>query len=149
MHLISVDAEISERVTKTNACFGRLLRTIFHKAQINRLTKARIYSASAASVVLHSSETWPLTQSQMVKIDAVQTKHLHKIEHFRWLDRLRNMDILWSFKLPPVFIQLESCSSCWYGHLLRLPTKTPVRLIFDFEPTANGWKRPRGRSRMR
>ena len=67
----NLDAEISARVAKANAVFGRLLRTIFHKPQISRLTKARIYSASVASVVLYSSETWPLTQSQMMKVDAV------------------------------------------------------------------------------
>jgi hypothetical protein len=49
-----------------------------------------------------------MTQSQIMKVDAVQTKHLRKIEHARWLDRVRKMDILWSFKLPPLSEQLES-----------------------------------------
>ena len=125
----NLDAEISARVAKANAVFGRLLRTIFHKPQISHLTKARIYSALVASVVLYSSETWPLTQSQMMKVDAVQTKHLRKIEHVRWLERVRNMDILLSFKLSPLSEQLESRSLRWYGHFLRLLTETPTRLI--------------------
>ena len=72
------DAEISLRVAKANAVFSRLLRSIFHKPQISCLTKARICSASVAGAALYSSETWPLTQSQLMKMDAVQTKHLAK-----------------------------------------------------------------------
>jgi len=53
----NIDAEISAGLTKAYAVLGRLLRTVFHKPQINRLTKARIYSASVASVVLYSSKT--------------------------------------------------------------------------------------------
>ena len=119
----NLDAEISARVAKANAIFGRLLRPIFHKPQISRLAKASIYSSSVSSVVLHSSETSPLTQSQMMKIDAVQTKHLRKIEHVRWLDRVRNTDILRSFKLPPLSEQLESCWLRCYGIYFAYPLK--------------------------
>ena len=128
---------------KANAVFGRLLRTIFHKPHISRITKARIYCASVTRVVLYSSETWPLTQSQMMKVDSAQKKHRHKIELIRWLDKVRKKDILRSFKLPPLFQQLESRSLHWYGHLFCLPIATPTRLIFNFDPTLNGWKRPR------
>ena len=145
----SLDAEISARAAKANSVFGRLLKTVFHKPQISRLTKARIYSASVASVMLYSAETWSLTQTQTLKVDAIQTKHLRKIERSRWPDRVRNSEILRSFKLPPLSEQLESRSLRWYGHLLRLPAQTPARLIFDFDPAANGWRRPRGRPRTR
>ena len=38
----NLDAEVLGRMAKANAVFGWLLRAIFHKRQISRLTKARI-----------------------------------------------------------------------------------------------------------
>ena len=74
-------------MANANAIFVRLLRTIFHKPQISRLTKALIYSALVASVILYTSETWPLTQSHKMKVDAVQTKHIREIEPLGGLTR--------------------------------------------------------------
>ena len=37
----------------------------------------------------------------------------------------------------------------WFGHLHRMPSSLPVRRVFDFNPTINGWKRPRGRPKTR
>ena len=144
----TLDAEISARSAKANSVFGRLLRAVFHKPQISRLTKARIYNATVSSIMLYSSETWPITQTQLRKVDAIQTIHLRRVEGFKWYDKIRNTEIQRTFKLVNLSSHLEARSLRWQGHLLRLPTTTPARIISDFNPSIV-WKRPRGRPRTR
>ncbi|XP_065578683.1 uncharacterized protein LOC136039126 [Artemia franciscana] len=60
-----------------------------------------------------------------------------------------NTEILKTFNLANLSSQVESRSLWWYGHLLGLPLRTSVKIISDFNPSENGWNRPRGRPRTR
>ena len=95
--------------------------------------------------MLYSSETWPITQTQLRRVDAVQARHLRWVEGFKWYDKISNTEILKTFMLAFLSSQVEACSLWGYGHLLLLPLSTPARIISDFNPLENGWKRPRGR----
>ncbi|XP_065583243.1 uncharacterized protein LOC136042233 [Artemia franciscana] len=145
----TLDAEISTRSTKASSVFGRLLGAVFHKPKISRHTKARIYNAIALIIMLHSSETWPITQTQLRRVDVVQARHLRRVESFKGYDKIRNTEILKTFKLANLSTQVKAHSLKWYGHLLRLPLSTPARIISDFNPSEKGWKRPRGRPSTR
>ena len=136
----TLDAEISARSAKASSVFGRLLGAVFHKPQISRHTKARIYNATVSSIMLYSSEKWPITQTQLRRVDAVQARHLRRVEGFKWYDKIRNTKILKTFKLANFSTQVEARSLRGYGHLLRLPLSTPARIILDFNPSENGWK---------
>ncbi|XP_065578655.1 uncharacterized protein LOC136039099 [Artemia franciscana] len=144
-----LDAEISVRLAKTSSVFRRLLGAVFHRPQINRHTKARIYNAKVSSIMLYSSETWRIAQTQLRMVDAVQARHLRRVESFKCYDKIRNTEILKTFKLANLSTQVEARSLRWYGHLLCPPISTPKRIISDFNPSENGWKRPRGRPHTR
>ena len=97
--------------------------------------------------MLYSSETWPITQTQLRRVDAVQARHLRRVEGFKWYDKIRNTEILKTFRLANLSTQVEARSLRWYGYLLRLPLSIPARIISDFNTSEKGWKRPRGRPR--
>ena len=109
-----------------------------YKPQVIRLTKIRIQSVSVASVLVYLSEICPLTETQMIKVDDIQKKHLRKIEHVKWFNKVQNLEILLSFRLSSLSEQLEACLLHRYGYLLHLPVQTPARLISNFDPSANG-----------
>ncbi|XP_065573911.1 uncharacterized protein LOC136035882 [Artemia franciscana] len=99
--------------------------------------------------MLYSSETRPITQTQLRRVDAVQARHLRRVEGFKWYDKIRNTEILKTFKLANLSTRVEAHSLRWYGHLHRLPLSTPARIISDLNPSENGWKRPRGKPHTR
>ncbi|XP_065565831.1 uncharacterized protein LOC136030691 [Artemia franciscana] len=117
----TLDAEILARSAKPSFVFGPLLRAVFHKLQISRHTKARIYNATVSSIMLYSSETWPITQTQLGKVDTIQNRHLRQFEGFKWYDKIRNTGVLKTFKMANLSTQVKARSLRWYGHLLRPP----------------------------
>ena len=133
----TIDAEISARSAQASSVFGQLLRAVFHKPQISRHTKARIYNATVSSIMTWP-ETWPITQTQLRRVDALKARYLCQVEGFKWYDKIRNIEILKTFKLANLFTQVEARSIRWYGHLLRLPLSTPARIISDFNPSGMG-----------
>jgi hypothetical protein len=68
--------------------FGRLKRAIFLKLQIRHKTEAQIYNATVSSITLYYSKTWPITQTQLLKVDGVPSGHFLRIECFKivWQD---------------------------------------------------------------
>ncbi|XP_065575575.1 uncharacterized protein LOC136037066 [Artemia franciscana] len=103
----TLDTKISAKSAKASFAFGRLPRVVFHKLQISHHTKPRIYNATVSSVMLYSSETWPMTQTNLKRVDAVQARHLRRPKGFKWYDKIRNTEIL---KLANLSTQLEAHS---------------------------------------
>ena len=58
------------------------------------------------------------------------------------MDRVRGLEIIWSFHLPSLSEQMVSHSLRWYDHLHFLPLQAQSILIFDLEPISNSWKCP-------
>ena len=99
-----LDGEISARSARVSSVFGQLLRAVIHKPQISRHTKARTYNTTVSSIILYSSKTWLITQTQLGRVDAVQPRHLRRVEGFKWYYKIRYMKILkpssWRASLP-------------------------------------------------
>ena len=79
----TLDAEISARSAKACSVFGQLPRAVFHKLQISRHTKDQIYNAAVSSIMMYSSAQWPITQTLLRRVDAVQARHLRQVEDFK------------------------------------------------------------------
>ena len=58
---------------------------------------------------------------------------------------MSNEKLLQLTKKSRFSIQAAERSLRWFGNLLRMPLYLPAKMIFDFDPTEAGWKRPRGR----
>ena len=129
-----LDAEVSARSAKGSSVFERLLRAFFHKRKISNHTKAQIFNTTVWSIMLYSSETWPITQTQQRRVDAVQARHLRRVEGCKWYDKIRNILIPMNFKLASLSTQVEARSFRWYGHLLRLPLSTPQGSLWTSIP---------------
>jgi len=144
----SVDEEVCSRISKASSIVGRL-NSLWRMPHISRRTKMRIYNASVSSVLLYAAETWPLKSTILKMIDVCQTKQLRRIEGFRWDDFVSNARLLTLTSQVPFSVQIAQRSLRWFGHLLRMPTSTPARIVYDFDPKAHGWSRPRGRPQTR
>ena len=144
----SIEEEVCSRVSKASSIVGRL-NNLWRMPHISRRTKMRIYNASVGSVLLYAAETWPLKSTILSMIDVCQTKQLRRIQGLRWDDFVSNARLLALTSQVPFSVQIAHRTLRWFGHLLRMPTTTPARIVYDFDAKAHGWSRPRGRPQTR
>jgi sorting nexin-29 len=145
----SVETEVQSRIGKAASIMARLCRSVWSKPNISRKTKMRIYNTTVTQVLLYGAETWPAAASARDAIDVAQTKFLRRIEGIRWDDFVSNTRLLALTDQTPNSRQVAARTLRWFGHLVRMPAETPASTLFNFDPPAHGWKRPRGRPRFR
>ena len=66
-----------------------------------------------------------------------------------WQQHVSNKSIRERTKQPTASSLLRQRRLRWFGHIHRMPSSLPVRTVFDFNPNIHGWKRPRGRPKIR
>jgi len=116
---------------------------LWRQQSISRTTKMRIYNAAVLSVLLYSTETWPLTGTLSSRLDGFDSRALRSIIGIHWRDLVSNETVQALAGQPPASSLAARHQVLWYGHVLRLPPHHPSRDILDFDPGLFSWKRPR------
>lgn len=137
---VSLDCEISSRIAKAAAAFGRLTKRLWNEHGVKVFTKVRVYHAAVITTLLYGCETWTLYRRQVKLLENFHMRCLRQILHVTWQDKVSNNTVL---------ERTESCSSesllikaqlRWTGHVLRMPdTRIPKRLLYG-ELSAGGRK---------
>ena len=78
--------DIQIRIAKAARVLNSLQKHLWSQRSISRQTKLRIYKAAVLSVLCYGSETWTWTTAQARKLNAFDTRALHRIESLRWFD---------------------------------------------------------------
>ena len=141
--------EVNRRRGIATGVMSSLHKPLWSQRSISRRTKLRIYNAAVLSVLLYGSETWPLTQMLTSRLNGFDSRALRRIEGIRWWQHITNYELREQTHQPPVSAIIAQRRMRWYGHLLRLPPDHPTRAALDFNPSAAGWRRPRGAPRTR
>jgi len=102
-------------------------------------------SSQPCCMMQKSAESWPLSVTQMKKLEAAHHKFQRRLLGIRWRDKVRNEDIrkkTGSRKLEDI---IKERRLRWLGHVLRMDNFRTARQATQWE--LRGYKRKPGRPR--
>ena len=126
--------ELQAKEAKASAAMGRLNSHPWRKPCISRNTMLQIFNALVETVILYGTETWPAPITTLKTVDMLQTKGLRRIQGLRWVDSVSNERLLQTTQQTPFLIGIVERTLRRYGHLLRMPSHLPAKIILDFSP---------------
>ena len=98
----SMDSEVSNRLAKAGASFGRLWTRVWRERGIKLPTKLAVYRAVVMTSLLYGCETWALYRKQLKTLDQFHLRCLRKIMGISWEDRVPNTEVLHRANMPGV-----------------------------------------------
>ena len=107
------------RIGKAASVFGRLVN-IWKSKNISIAVKIRLYESLVISTLLYGAESWPLSVTQMKKLEAAHHWFQRRLLGITWRDKVRNEDIrkkTGSRKLEDI---IKERRLRWLGHVLRM-----------------------------
>ena len=126
-----LDAEISNRIAKASASFGRLKDKAWERKGITLKTKLKLYKATVMRSLLHASETWTTYVRQEKILNRFHINCLKKLLHITWKDMIPDTEILERSDLPSIQTQLRRDRIRWAGHVTRMPDhRIPKQLLY-------------------
>ena len=111
------------------------LHRVWRDHHISRDTKLRLYNALVLPILLYALESWTLTKSLSLKLDAFNTKSLRRIEGLSWQDFVCNDDLCHMTGQLPVTSLISQRRLKLFGHLIRQePTSETVEILCEDVP---------------
>ncbi|VDP02610.1 unnamed protein product [Schistosoma margrebowiei] len=133
-----VSDEISARIRKARLAFANL-RHLWRRRDIRLSIKGRVYCAPVRSVLIHGSETWPLTVEDTRKLPIFDHRCLRNIARICCDHQLSNSEVRRRVlqndgKSADEVMNLHRLR--WLGHVLRMPElRLPRRAMLTMSET--------------
>lgn len=124
--MLDTETDMKRRKQLANASLNKI-KHITKDRKVKLSLKLRAYNAYVSSVFLYNSETWTLTKTRSSDIDVFHRKHLRNILNIRWPDVISNINLYAKTGEKVWTDTVEIRRLRFLGHILRLPTETPVR----------------------
>lgn len=136
------EANINERIDKSNKLYFTINKTFINKKEINQKTKLKIYKTIFRPILTYASESWVLDTRTKSRLEAVEMKYLRRVKGITLRDHIRSQQIREELDIQPLtnFIQKKQLS--WWGHLQRLDENRAVKKVWEAKVLN---KRKRGR----
>ena len=137
----SNDLEVTARIAKATASFGRLTKRLWANRNIRLDTKISVYKACVLTSLLFGCEAWTLTKKQIMRLEKFHLTCLRKIAKIRWYHKVTNYDVLTRCKVTSVQSMIDSARLRWTGHVVRMNNdRIPKKLLYG--RLATGRSRP-------
>ena len=121
------------------------LKDAFESKKVSVATKNRLLTSHVQSIFLYNSELWTIMQKVESVIDVFQRNLLRQILNVKWPKKISNEKLYQITKQKPWSIEVKRRRLNWYGHMARLPEKTPAkRALREFQRYV---RKPRGRTK--
>lgn len=137
-----VDDEITSRISKASASFGRLHHRLWSDHGIRLSTKIGVYRTVVLTTLLYGSESWTWYRHHVKKLDQFHLRCLPKICGISWKDRIPNTTVLERFEIEGIEALLIKGQLRWVGHLTRMEENRIPKALFYGELV--GGQRSRG-----
>ena len=123
---------------KTNAKY-------FKSDKISNKLKIRIFECYVSSAFLYNSETWSLTKTQETEIDQYHRRLLRYAINKQYPKRISNQKLYEVTQTRPWSQAIKNRRLNTTGHILRLPSSTPIKASLQevTKPCKNNRGRPR------
>ena len=86
--------EVSARIAKASAAFGRLRGSIWDRSGIRLDTKLKVYRSVVLPTLLYACETWTVYQRHAKRLNYFHTSCLRKLLKIKWQDRIPDTEVL-------------------------------------------------------
>ena len=137
----SADAEITARIAKATAAFGRLTKRLWNNRNIRVDTKVSVYKAAVVTSLLFGCETWTLKKAHLARLERFHQSCLRKIARIRWFHKVTNYEVLERCKARSIEYMMQSAILRWTGHVTRMSNdRIPKRLLYSRLATGKGTK---------
>ena len=141
---LHTESDIKRRKKLAQSAYNKL-KDAFESKKVSVATKNRLLTSHVQSIFLYNSELWTITQKVESVIDVFQRNLLRQILNVKWPKKISNEKLYQITKQKPWSIEVKRRRLNWYGHMARLPEKTPAkRALRDFQRYV---KKPRGRTK--
>ena len=143
----SLDKEISNRIAKASASYGRLHKRVWSDRGLTVETKCAVYRAVVLTALLYGCESWTLYRRHVKSLEQFHQRCLRRIMNIKWYNRVSNVKVLNKVKMPSIDALLLQSQLRWSGHLVRMGDDRIPKQLFYCE-LAEG-HRQRGRPKLR
>ena len=127
----SLDAEITARIAKATAAFGRLTKRLWTNKGIRLNTKIAVYKAAVLTTLLYGCETWTLTQKQIRRLEKFHQTTLRRIAHIKWFHKVTNYEVLSRCNISSLQSMWDKARLRWTGHVVRMENdRIPKALLY-------------------
>ena len=89
----SLDKEISARIAKGSASYGRLQKQVWCDRGLSIETKCAVYKAVVLSALLYGCESWTLYQRHIKLLDQFHQRCLRCIMNAKWFNKVTNVKV--------------------------------------------------------
>lgn len=142
-----IDDEITSRIAKASASFGRLQHRLWKERGVRLSTKIAVYKAAVLSTLLYGGETWVQYRAHIKKLEQFHMRCLRKICGVSWRDHIPNTEILSRCQISSIEAILIRSQLRWCGHLVRMGDERIPKALFYGELSSG--KRSTGGQRKR
>ena len=127
----NIDHEITVRLAKATAAFGRLYDKVWDRKGIKLQTKLKVYKAVVIPTLLYGSETWTVYSHHANKLNHFHTVRLRKILNIKWQDKIPDTEVLTKADLLSIHSLLIKSQLRWADHVVRMPDyRLPKQLLY-------------------
>ena len=127
----SFDAEITARIAKATAAFGRLSRRLWTNNGIQLSTKIGVYKAAVLTSLLYGCETWTLTRKQVRRLEKFHQTTLRKIARIKWFHKVTNYEVFSRCNIDSLQSMVDKAKLRWTGHVVRMEdSRIPKALLY-------------------
>ena len=124
------------RIGKAASVFGRLVN-IWKNKNTSLAVKIRLYESLVISTLLYGAESWPLSVTQMKKLETAHHEFQRRLLGITWRDKVKDEDIrkkTGSRKLEDI---IKERKLRWLGHVLRMDNSRTARQAAHWELRGN------------
>ena len=126
----TVDADVSHRITKASAAFGKLYNRLWQRHEIKLTTKVAVYKTVVLSVLLYGRESWTLLRRNLKSLESFHLRCPRRICGIQWTDCIPNTEVLSRCNISGIESFVMKCQFRWAGYMSRMPNdKIPKQLL--------------------
>ena len=128
-----LDKEITTRIARASAAYGRLNSRVWRSRDLRLKTKAAVYRATVIPVLTYCCETWTLYASQRRRLEAFHMRCLRKIAGVKWWHKVTNEEVLRRMAIPSMTKILATAQLRWVGHVMRMENERIPKQVLHCE----------------
>ena len=142
--MIDTDSDIKRRKSLALGAM-RKLDHLWKNSRTPIRTKLKIFNALVGSIFLYNSYLWAMNETRNGIVNAFQRRLLRHMLNIKWPNKISTEKLMNMTKVTPWSNVIDARRLSWFGHMIRLPESTPVKIAL--REAQIEVKQPRGRPR--
>ena len=117
---LDLSKEISHRIGKAAATYGKLQSRVWKNRKLHLKTKMAVCHACILSTLLYGAETWITYAHQLKRLQSFHTRLLRKVIGNKWEDKATNLEVLDKSGQECIDTIIGMKRLKWLGHIERM-----------------------------